>query len=135
MKYFFYFSILIFPWIALSLAENPTLLIPQSSLIETSVPLSPEDELKTIEQLIINTTKQLETEKQLRELMMQFKKQKDEFIQGNQTRSHTARMVKTARQIHEMLIVHHLDHLFTKEYIDELVFFSSIAGKSAVTRP
>lgn len=116
-------------------AENPTLLIPQSSLIETQLPLGAEDEVKMIEQLIAATTKQLESQKQLKELMLQFQKQREEFIQGNQTKSHAGRMVRTARQIYEMITLNHIEHLFAKDYLDELSFFASIAGKSSMKRP
>ncbi len=115
--------------------ENPTLLIPQSSLIDTNLPLGEEDEVKIIDQLITATTAQLETEKHLKELMLQFKKQREDFIQGNQTKTHAGRMVRTARQIYETIAANHLEHLFAKDYLDELTFFSSIAGKTAVTRP
>jgi hypothetical protein len=116
-------------------ADNPTLLIPQSSLIETALPLAENDEIKVIDQLITATSRQLETQKQMRELMIQFKKQREEFIQGNQTKSHASRMVRTARQIYEIISSNHLEHLFAKDYLDELTFFSSIAGKTAVTKP
>ncbi len=115
--------------------DNPTLLIPQSSLIETALPLAENDEVKVIDQLITATSRQLETQKQMKELMLQFKKQREEFIQGNQTKSHAGRMVRTARQIYEMISSNHLEHLFAKDYLDELTFFSSIAGKTALTRP
>jgi hypothetical protein len=114
---------------------NSTLLIPQSSLMETALPLSVDDEMKIIEQLIIATSRQLEIQKQMKELMMEFKKQREEFIQGNQTKSHAGKMVRTARRIYEMITSNHLEHLFAKDYLDELTFFSSIAGKTAVTRP
>jgi hypothetical protein len=115
--------------------ENPTLLIPQSSLIETSLPLGEEDELKTIDHLISATAQQLEAQKQIKELMLQFKKLREEFVLGNQSKSHATRMVRTARQIYEMVTSSHIEHLFAKDYLDELTFFSSIAGKTAVTRP
>lgn len=116
-------------------SDNPTLLIPQSSLIEATLPLSEDDEVKVIEQLIAATSRQLEMQKQMKELMLQFKKQREEFVQGNQTKSHASKMVRTARQIYEMIASNHLEHLFAKDYLDELTFFSSIAGKAAVTRP
>jgi hypothetical protein len=120
---------------SVSNADNQTLLIPQSSLIETTLPLAENDEIKVTDQLITATSRQLETQKQMRELMIQFKKQREEFIQGNQTKSHASRMVRTARQIYEIISSNHLEHLFAKDYLDELTFFSSIAGKTAVTKP
>ena len=122
-------------WMRIVFSDNSTLLIPQSSLIETTLPLSENDEMKIIDQMISATSRQLEMQKQMKELMMQFKKQREEFVQGNQTKSHAGRMVRTARQIYEMITSNHLEHLFAKDYLDELTFFSSIAGKAAVTRP
>jgi len=116
-------------------AENQSLLVPQSPLTEDSLSLREDDEFKAIDQLISATTQELEAQKQMKELMLQFKKQREEFVQGNQTKSHAGRMVRTARQIYEMITSHHLEHLFAKDYLDELTFFSSIAGKSALTKP
>lgn len=135
MKKIFKISILVLSWVGICHAENTTLLIPQSSLIETNFPLGEEDEVKIIEQLIDATQQQLSSQKQLKELMLQFQKQREEFVQGNQTRSHAGRMVRTARQIYELLTMNHIEHLFAKDYLDELSFFASIAGKSSVTRP
>ena len=132
-----FFQILLFSGCGLcfAAADNPSLRVPQAALKEVNIPMEGEDEIKTVEQLIETTGRQLEGQKHLRELMLQFKKQKEEFVQGNQTKSHAGRMVRTARQIYEMIAANHLEHLFAKDYLDELTFFSSIAGKSAVTRP
>jgi hypothetical protein len=140
-KFFKIIDCVVFCWTAIctyparGIADNPTLLIPQSPLVETSLPLAEEDEVKTIDQLISATSRQLEMQKQMRELMLQFKKQREEFIQGNQTKAHASKMLRTARQIYEMITANHLEHLFAKDYLDELTFFSSIIGKTAVTRP
>jgi len=135
MKKFFKVFLFTMIWMRIVYSDNPTLLIPQSSLIETTLPLSENDEMKIIDQMSSATSRQLEMQKQMKELMMQFKKQREEFIQGNQTKSHAGKMVRTARQIYEMITSNHLEHLFAKDYLDELTFFSSIAGKAAVTRP
>jgi hypothetical protein len=135
MKKFFKIIAIAIVWVVVCNADNPTLLVPQSPLIETSLPLGEEDEVKVIDQLISATAHQLEKQKQMKELMLQFKRQREEFIQGNQTKSHAGKMVRTARQIYEMISSNHLEHLFAKDYLDELTFFSSIAGKTAVTRP
>ena len=67
--------------------------------------------------------------------MLQLKKQREEFVQGNQSKGHAAKLVRTARQVYEMITANHLEHLFAKDYLDELTFFASIAGKTAMTRP
>ena len=122
-------------WSTLCQAENPTLVVPQAPLIDTSLSMREDDEFKVVEQLIDATSRQLEAQKQMKELMLQFKAQREEFIQGRQTKSHTGKMVRTARQIYELIAANHLEHLFAKDYLDELTFFSSIAGKSAITKP
>ena len=116
-------------------AESPTLRYPESSLVQTSFAVSENDEVKIIDQLIFSTQKQLEDEKKLRELMLQFKDQIEEFVQGKQTKTHASQMVRTARQIYEMISANHIEHLFPKDYLDELTFFSSIAGKNGISKP
>ena len=44
-------------------------------------------------------------------------------------------MVRTARQIYELITANRIEYLFAKDYIDELTFFSSVAGKSGVSKP
>ncbi len=136
----YYFTFFAAPVLALAItplshAENPTLLVPQSPLIQASLPLGEEDEVKVVDELIASTASQLEMEKHLKQMMLQFKKLREEFVQGNQTKAHAGKMVRTARQIYESISANHLEHLFAKDYLDELSFFSSIAGKTAVTRP
>ncbi len=93
------------------------------------------DELKIVDQLIETTKRQLETQKHLKDLMIQFRDQKESFVQGNQTKEHAGKMVRTARQIYEIITANHLEFLFPKDYLDELTFFSSIAGKSGISKP
>ncbi len=106
------------------------IVIPQSSLEEPKNSIQGPDEITAISHLMESTAHQLEVQKQMRQLMVDFQKQKEEFIRGNQTKAHAAEMVRTARQIYETIIAHHLQYLFSKEYLDELLFFSSIAGKN-----
>lgn len=135
MKNYLSFLLLFLGNLPLYTGESQTLLLPQSSLIEANISLSDEDELKIIQRLIDGTTAQLEIQKQLKGMMLDFKNLREEFTQGNQTKSHTGRMVRMARQIYEVITAHHLEHLFAKDYLEELSFFSSIAGKTAISRP
>ena len=115
-------------------ADNPTLLVPEISFEVTRF-LIDEDEIKVVDKLISATEEQLKKQQHLKELMLQFHKLKEEFIQGNQTKAHTSRLVRVARQIYEMIMANHFEHLFAKEYLDELQFFSSIAGKNTLSKP
>ncbi len=129
------FFLLLQGGIAVCSANNPTLKIPESSLTPTFPSWAEVDEIKMIEQMIDATSRQLEMQKHLKEMILQFNQLRKEFIEGNQTKKHTASMVRTARQIYEIMMANHLDHLFAKDYLEELTFFSSIAGKNSVARP
>lgn len=121
--------------VSASHTENPTLVVPQSPLNDLNLSMEREDEIRIVERLIASTLTQIERERQLKELIVRFKKERDEFELGNQSKAHTGRMVRTARQVYERIASDHLEHLFSKEYLDELTFFSSIAGKTSVARP
>src|SRR5690349_16865385 len=101
--------------------------VPQSSLSEPKTSLNGENEVFAMDQLVRNTAYQLEVQREMLQLMLDFRKQKDAFAKGNQSKAHAAHMVRTARLIYESITAHHLQHLFSQEYIEELVFFSSIA--------
>ncbi len=94
-----------------------------------------QNEVESLEKLIEINEKRLEVQKQLREKMKLFQKQKEEFVLGNQSQSHAFSMVSNARFILGQLKNEHLSYLFSSEYLEELVFFSSIAGKSSPVRP
>lgn len=116
-------------------ADNPTLQVPQSSLMEIRSAFENGDEIRTLDTLIASTTKQLETQKQLKKLMLQFREQQEAFVQGEESKTLAGQMVRTARQIHELITANHIEHLFPKDYLDELNFFSSIAGKNKISKP
>lgn len=109
--------------------------VPQSSLVEPDYPVHGEDEVAVLDHLLENTAHQLHIQKQLRQLMLDFRRQKKEFSQGNQTKAHASQMVRTARTIYESITENHLHYLFSQEYLEELLFFSSIAGKNRIKTP
>lgn len=89
-----------------------------------------QDELSILEGVLARTLKQLDNQKKLKDLMIQFKIQKKAFAQGNETKQHAFEMVKTASQILDILSDEQLKHLFPSDYLEELALFSSIANKS-----
>lgn len=94
-----------------------------------------ENEIDVISRLVGESEKHLATQKRLKQLMKEFQEQKETFLLGNQTKSHAYHMVMTARQILDLIHTEHLSYLFSSDYLDELVVFSSIAGKSSPVRP
>lgn len=96
--------------------------------------LSREDELAVLDSLIVRTTKQLDKQQALKDLMIQFKVQKEIFTQGNHSKQHAGEMVKTAKKILEILTDENMKHLFSSVYLEELALFSSIANKNRPAR-
>lgn len=126
---------LVFIPLVRSISAMGSIQAPQSSLEERGYHISGEDEIAAIDNILENTLHQLEMQKQMKGLMVEFLRQKKEFAEGNQTKAHAGRMVRMARQIYESITAHHLEYLFSQEYVDELLFFSSIAGKSKIKCP
>lgn len=93
------------------------------------------DEVSSLENLIATNEKHLSAQKQLKDKMKLFQKQKEEFMLGNQSKSHAFSMVSNAREILTVVKEEHLSYLFPTEYLEELIFFSSIAAKSVPLKP
>lgn len=110
-------------------------IVPQSSLMRASLPVVEEDEVVVVERLIQSTEEQLRLQEHLKELMISFQKRKESFIQGDQTKKNASLMVRTAREILEIITNQHWQFHFSKIYLDELTIFSSIAGKTEIKRP
>lgn len=103
--------------------------------IEEKPPSSIRNELDAVDLLIEEQQKHLARQIELKKMMKEFQKQKDEFMQGKQTQKHAIAMVTNAREILAGINEEHIAHLFPAEYLEELVFFSSVAGKSRPIRP
>jgi hypothetical protein len=106
----------------------------ESAIEEKRIPFF-EDEVSSIKQLIEKNEKRLAIQKRLKEKMELFQKQKEAFIAGNQTKSHAFSMVSTAREILTTVKEEHLSYLLSSDYLEELLFFSSIAGKTVPIKP
>lgn len=88
-----------------------------------------------VDRLIQNSQNQLDTQIHLKELMIRFNHLKEAFVQGDESKKTASAMVYTAREILEIISDQHLEFHFSKDYLDELTLFSSIAGKNGIKRP
>lgn len=88
-----------------------------------------EDEIKRLEDWIQITEEQLELQKKLKKLMIEFRLQKDQFTSGNENKSFIANMIKTAKEIFILIRQAHIEHLFPSDYLKELALFKSIGEK------
>lgn len=130
-KFVVLYLVVLFISVAL-FGKEGALLIPQSSLQEQKYALQERDEVAMMRQLITTTEQQLEMQRELLEWMLTFREQKQAFSSGNENKAHVRAMVQNARRLFESLAEKHLQHLFSREYLDELQFFSSIAGKNKI---
>ncbi len=118
----------------------PVLLLLSLSLfayepIEEKEPLLSQVEIAVLDQLISTSEQKLQVQKKLKGRMQELQAQRDAFLAGNQTKRHSYKMVHTAKEILEIIEQEHLGHLFSKEYLDELIVFTSIAGRASPVRP
>ncbi len=107
------------------------------SVEENRIPIF-KDEVEALELLIESNEsneRRIEVQKKLRNQMKVFQKQKEAFISGDESKSHAFSMVSNARLILGQIKEEHLAYLFSSDYLEELSFFSSIAGKSTPIRP
>jgi len=93
------------------------------------------NEVLILSRLIDVQERRLATQKELCDKMELFRAQKEAFIEGDISQFHALTMVNNARDILGLIQEGHLAYLFPSVYLEELVFFSSIAGKSAPARP
>ncbi|MEI8328797.1 MAG: hypothetical protein WCG14_02190 [Chlamydiia bacterium] len=93
------------------------------------------DEVVAISELIVSHRKHLDRQLQLKEQMVQFQMQKDELLRGNLTQKHARAMVINATEILLGINQEHIAYLFSREYLEELQFFSAVVGKNRPVRP
>jgi hypothetical protein len=105
------------------------------SLILPLVLIFASDETKAVDRVMELTQKQLMMEQELKELIIVFEKQQDEFFNGNQTKEHASNMVMTADKILDLIEENQLSSLFSTIFLEELKRFSMIARKSTPARP
>ncbi len=91
-------------------------------------------EMQSIDALIAQTQKNLYEQMKLKELLKDYYRYREEFTQGLQTKHQAAALVSIASDILKILQSEHLQHLCTPSFVDEITFFSSIAGKKSITR-
>ena len=100
-----------------------------------SIKLFAEQEIYAVTHLIEATKKNLDSQLALKEKMQRFIEQKEKFRLGEHTKNLAFLMVQNASEIRSIIAEHHLEYLFTSQYLEELAFFSLIAHKKTPTRP
>jgi len=92
-------------------------------------------EVEVIDRLIEKTKDLLETQQNLRQKLLVFHETRDLFTSADESRVYAAQMVNAASLLLGLIVENHMQYLFSKEYLEELEFFSSFTKKNNLKRP
>lgn len=93
------------------------------------------DQLKIIDSLIHLEEVKLEKHKELKTLILSLKEKEDAFLLDPDNKKKAYNLVSTARQALEIIAEMKIEHLFSPDFLKDLTFYASIAGKSKPSRP
>lgn len=96
----------------------------------TSQPTAkPGNEIVFLDQLISITEQNVENQKELKEKVKEYIQLRDQYARQTQNQELGMRLVRAAYEVLEGIKEQHLTHVFDKEFMSELTFFSTIGAK------
>ena len=98
-------------------------------------PVLVRDELEAISCMISQQKRKLTSLIELKRQISHFTLLKKQFSEGSQSQKLALEMVLAAKDLLVEINKEHIAHLFSEEFLKDLVFFSSIADKSRVGPP
>lgn len=107
---------------------------PMANLKETEPALVAAKELERLDRLIVITEQNLENQKALRQLFVDYQQKQMNYLQNTQDKEITLQMVKSAHRLLESIKANHLIQTFDTEFISQLTFFSQFATKRGVPK-
>jgi len=125
----FFLNAFVSPFLGLgALYADPQ--IPENSLNE-KINLEPtEDELVTIDRLILLTEKQLKAQKKIKILIGEIRHNKEMFLKGEESKLHAKYMIHAANKCLNLIQSHHLYHLFSSDFLEDLAIYNAIGSKN-----
>lgn len=87
-------------------------------------------EVETVQQLMRVTEQNLEDQKQLLAFLKDYKEKRFAYTQDKENREQAGLMVESAHTALQFIEEHHLNHLFTQEFLKELQFFEQFAKQT-----
>lgn len=129
MKKVSYLSLLFFILI-INLNANETL----PTLKETEPALIAAQELQRLNNLMTITQQNLENQKKLQQLFMDYQQQQITYLQNSQDKELTLQMVRSAHRLLESIKANHLVQIFDTEFISQLTFFAQFAVKRGIPK-
>lgn len=104
------------------------------SLKETEPALVVAKEFQRLNNLINITEKNLENQKALKQLFIDYQQQQIHYLDNSQDKEVTLQMVKSAYRLLEGIKTNHLIQTFDTEFISQLTFFSQFAIKKGIPK-
>lgn len=105
-----------------------------ANLKETEPTLVVAKELQLLNNLITITQQNLENQRALKELFLDYQQQQVNYLHDAQNKELTLKMVKSALRLLESIKTNHLLQTFDTEFISQLTFFSQFATKRGVPK-
>lgn len=93
------------------------------------------NELARLDTLIDATQQSLDSQKKLRERIVEYKKIQDLYLKNSQDNEILFRMIKSAYRTLESIKEEHLTQTFDPDFISELTLLSQIATKRGIPKP
>jgi hypothetical protein len=92
-------------------------------------------ELARLDHLIEATTKSLDNQRKLREILIEYKQVEKLYLKNPEDKNLLFRFIKMAYQLLNSIKDNHLEHTFSPEFINELTLLSQIANKKGTSKP
>lgn len=128
MKKNFYLVLLLLTFNLLDAEES------SFNLKETQPALVAAKELQHLNNLITITEKNLENQKALKQLFLDYQQLQVNYLQNTEDKEITLQMVKSAHRLLEGIKAAHLTQTFDSEFISQLTFFSQFATKKGIPK-
>lgn len=104
--------------------------IPYTPLVE-KVDMDPhEDELVAIERMILLTEQQIIAQKKIKNLITEMRHNKEIFLKSEDSKLHALYLISAAEECLDLIRKHHLYHLFSPDFMEELAVFAKVGKKS-----
>lgn len=92
-------------------------------------------EIEIVEGLIKLSERNVETQKNLRTLLLDYQVANKNYVQNPEDKDALFKTAKLALKTSQIIQENHLEHLFTQEFMSELNLFAQIAKKMGIPRP
>lgn len=103
--------------------------IPEKALIE-KIDIEPhEDELVVLDRMISLTEKQQLAQIRLKKILIDLRHNEKQFLKGDHCKLYAHYMIRGAKEALSIIREHHLEHLFSSDFLEEMAIYTKIGTK------